>query len=123
MHKEAAGYAVAVYPDGSVRVFLSVAYYPQYQGEEECKQDNRAHKSPLFANGAEDKVGTLFRDKFEFGLGPLKVPFACKTSGADGNFGLMDIISCPFEVLGYPQKVLYPVPVVLFEHFVEDYLY
>ncbi len=62
------------------------------QGYKKKDKHKSADKTPFFTNGAKNKIGTLLWDKIEFSLCPFQETLTIKTTGANRNFRLVDII-------------------------------
>ena len=77
---------------------LCYRYYPEYESYIKRYDGERAGKTFFFADCAEDEVGVLFGNVFELGLGTVEEAFAGQTSGADGNFRLVDVVAGSAEV-------------------------
>ena len=67
---------------------LTLAHFHQseYQQPEQQYHNRRTEKSPLLANGAEDKVGSLFRHKVILSLRSFKVALSEESARADCDF-------------------------------------
>ena len=68
MHEQTGGDAVAVYSCKAVFLFFGIVYYSANQCSIQRNNDCASKKTPLFANGAEYKIGALLRHKIKLGL-------------------------------------------------------
>ena len=106
MEEEDGGDPVAV--DAGEMGALSFRHFHEAEDErQEQPDDNGASdKAPFFADGAENEVRALLGDKVVFGLGAFEEAFPGESAGADGNFGLVDVVACAGGVVFDAEEVV-----------------
>ena len=65
----------------------------------------------------------LFRHKSTLGLRSFKKPLPKPTSGSNGYFGLIGIVSNAFHVYGFAQQYVKSIPMMLFEYLGENIIH
>ena len=84
MHEQAACQTIAVNPGETLSTVLGIFYNLQNQKHIQRYDSKAAYEAPLLAHGAEDEIGTLFRDESVRRLSAVHIPLSGKTSRADG---------------------------------------
>ena len=98
-------HAVAIDPAEGFHLTLAHPDDPQDQDGEQDDDDGAAQESPLFADRAEDEVGTLFGGEIEFRLRPFEKAFAAETARSDRDFRLVYVVAPAFQVGFQAQQI------------------
>ncbi len=104
VEEEDAGDAVAVDAPEFGGLPLCQMDDPQDEGQEEKEHGSGPDEAFFFANGAEDEVGVLLGDVFEFGLRAVHEAFPLETAGTDGDFALVDIVACTTDIFFHAKQ-------------------
>ena len=103
MEYEIRGHTVGIDTAECGRLAFGQSYDPQNQHQEE-QDDNRCPDiSLLLTDGAEDEVGMLLGDIFEFCLGAFQESLPGGAPRTDGDFGLVDVVAVATGVVDHPE--------------------
>lgn len=95
-------------------------YQPQNQNKKSYQDGSRTDKALLLSYRTEDKVSVLFGHILQFGLRAIQETFSSQPAGADGNLGLVHIISRTYQIFFQAQHYLDTDLLMRFQYIVKD---
>ena len=120
VHEDAGGDAIAVDPREGFPAPFSIQDEAYDEKDVQEDDDQAADEPPFFADGAENEVGGLFRHEAEGSLGAVEEAFPEEPAGADGDFGLVDVVTYSGQVFLHAEEDLDAGALVVLEHVLED---